>query len=30
VRKDLADQRMHGYQKFYVVWGRKPEDAEMS
>ncbi|KAM6505449.1 hypothetical protein FSOLCH5_013451 [Fusarium solani] len=30
VRKALADQRMHGYQKFYVVWGRKPEDVDMS
>ncbi|KAH7160510.1 S-adenosyl-L-methionine-dependent methyltransferase [Dactylonectria estremocensis] len=27
VRKHLADQRMHGYQKFYVVWGRKPDNA---
>ncbi|KAL2674169.1 hypothetical protein Neosp_012616 [[Neocosmospora] mangrovei] len=27
VRRDLADERMHGYQKFYVVCGRKPEYA---
>jgi len=26
VRKDLADQRMHIYEKFYIVWGRKPGD----
>ncbi|KAK0622813.1 S-adenosyl-L-methionine-dependent methyltransferase [Immersiella caudata] len=26
VRKDLADQKMHIYEKFYVVWGRKPGD----
>ncbi|KAK0702144.1 S-adenosyl-L-methionine-dependent methyltransferase [Lasiosphaeris hirsuta] len=25
VRNALADQRVHGYEKFYVVWGRKPE-----
>ncbi|KAJ4319455.1 hypothetical protein N0V84_006358 [Fusarium piperis] len=29
VRRALADHRMHGYQKFYVVWGRKPEDVDM-
>ncbi|KPM42830.1 Lovastatin diketide synthase LovF [Neonectria ditissima] len=28
VRKDLADKRMHGYQKLYVVWGRKPGDLD--
>jgi hypothetical protein len=27
VRKALADQRMHSYEKFYVVYGRKPETA---
>ena len=25
VRKALADHRTHAYEKFYVVWGRKPE-----
>ncbi|KAL2678461.1 hypothetical protein Neosp_009207 [[Neocosmospora] mangrovei] len=29
VRRALADHRMHGYQKFYVVWGRKPDDVDM-
>ncbi|RSL49060.1 hypothetical protein CEP54_012626 [Fusarium duplospermum] len=29
VRRALADHRMHGYQKFYVIWGRKPDDIEM-
>ncbi|GAB1311180.1 hypothetical protein MFIFM68171_01390 [Madurella fahalii] len=28
VRKDLAGQRTHLYEKFYVVWGRKPGDPE--
>ncbi|KAJ4258026.1 hypothetical protein NW762_008164 [Fusarium torreyae] len=27
VRKGLSDQSMHGYEKFYVVYGRKPEKA---
>ncbi|KAM0263628.1 hypothetical protein ACHAPA_008717 [Fusarium lateritium] len=27
VRKALADERVHGYQKFYVVYGRKPASA---
>ncbi|OIW29041.1 S-adenosyl-L-methionine-dependent methyltransferase [Coniochaeta ligniaria NRRL 30616] len=25
VRRELFDQTIHAYQKFYVVWGRKPE-----
>ncbi len=25
VRRELFDQQIHAYQKFYVVWGRKPE-----
>jgi len=25
VRRELFDQSIHAYQKFYVVWGRKPE-----
>jgi hypothetical protein len=25
VRHGLADQSVHAYEKFYVVWGRKPE-----
>ncbi|KAK3344527.1 S-adenosyl-L-methionine-dependent methyltransferase [Lasiosphaeria hispida] len=28
VRKDLADQRTQLYEKFYVVWGRKPAESE--
>lgn len=24
VRRELFDQGVHAYQKFYVVWGRKP------
>ncbi|KAF5022678.1 hypothetical protein F66182_5226 [Fusarium sp. NRRL 66182] len=27
VRKALCDQSMHAYEKFYVVYGRKPENA---
>ncbi|KAK1765223.1 S-adenosyl-L-methionine-dependent methyltransferase [Phialemonium atrogriseum] len=27
VRKDMADQHVHAYIKFYVVWGRKPDNA---
>ncbi|KAH7246760.1 S-adenosyl-L-methionine-dependent methyltransferase [Fusarium tricinctum] len=27
VRKAMADQRMHSYEKFYVVYGRKPDTA---
>lgn len=25
VRRQLFDQQVHAYQKFYVVWGRKPK-----
>ncbi|RKU46650.1 hypothetical protein DL546_007964 [Coniochaeta pulveracea] len=28
VRRDLFDPRMHAYQRFYVVWGRKPMEGE--
>jgi len=28
VRKALGDQRLQAYHKFYVVWGRKPEDCQ--
>ncbi|KAM5349751.1 hypothetical protein ACJ41O_006256 [Fusarium nematophilum] len=27
VRKALRDRNMHSYEKFYVVWGRKPENV---
>ncbi len=30
VRRDLADQRVHGYQKLHIVWGRKPETVNDS
>ncbi|ORY68834.1 S-adenosyl-L-methionine-dependent methyltransferase [Pseudomassariella vexata] len=29
VRKGLSDQSVHAYQKFYVVWGRKPYPGEV-
>lgn len=29
VRKSISDRSVHGYNKIYVVWGRKPFDDEV-
>lgn len=30
VRKDIVNPQIHAYNRFYVVWGRKPEPAAMA